>query len=48
MIDKDEDLGAFGEEPGGGAGVASYRAMTREMEARTEEELERYLAERYR
>lgn len=42
--DKDEDLGP----DEGVAAAGAYRAVMREREEQTEEELEKYLQERYR
>ncbi len=46
MIDKDEELPDEG--VGGGAATGSYRLLMREREEKTEEELARYLEERYK
>ena len=46
LIERDEDVGA--EELEAGAAAAAYRAATRRADDRTEEELARYIEERYR
>ncbi len=46
LIDKDEELGA--EELEAGQAAAAYRAVNRQADSRTEEELEKYIAERYK